>query len=68
MEHILPQNENLPEEWQEALGAGWKNVQETWLHTLGKPDPHGLQRRIQRPAPSRRNEIWRAGSGKARCG
>ena len=35
VEHILPQNENLPEEWQESLGEGWKNIQETWLHTLG---------------------------------
>jgi len=35
IEHILPQNENLPREWQEALGSEWKQVQETWLHTLG---------------------------------
>lgn len=35
IEHILPQNENLPPEWREALGADWRRVQETWLHTLG---------------------------------
>ena len=35
VEHILPQNENLPEAWQESLGEGWKNIQENWLHTLG---------------------------------
>jgi len=35
IEHILPQNENLSLEWQEALGADWQRVQETWLHTLG---------------------------------
>ena len=35
IEHILPQNENLSVEWQTALGAEWKRVQETWLHTLG---------------------------------
>ena len=35
VEHILPQAENLSEEWQEALGHDWKRVQETWLHTLG---------------------------------
>ncbi len=35
VEHILPQNENLSLEWREALGADWKRVQETWLHTLG---------------------------------
>ncbi len=35
IEHILPQNENLSLEWREALGSGWKRIQETWLHTLG---------------------------------
>lgn len=35
IEHIMPQNENLSPEWQNALGAEWKVVQEKWLHTLG---------------------------------
>ena len=35
IEHILPQNENLSEKWREALGADWKRIQQTWLHTLG---------------------------------
>lgn len=35
IEHILPQNENLSPEWQEALGPDWKRVHEKWLHTLG---------------------------------
>jgi hypothetical protein len=35
IEHILPQNENLSPDWQMSLGADWKIVQETWLHTLG---------------------------------
>ena len=35
VEHILPQNDNLSEEWREALGPEWRRVQETWLHTLG---------------------------------
>ena len=35
IEHILPQNENLPAEWQHALGEDWKRIQDTWLHTLG---------------------------------
>jgi len=35
IEHILPQNENLPPKWREALGPEWQRVQETWLHTLG---------------------------------
>ena len=35
VEHILPQNKNLSQAWQNALGDDWKNIQETWLHTLG---------------------------------
>jgi len=35
IEHIMPQNENLPEVWQEALGPEWERVRQTWLHTLG---------------------------------
>ena len=35
IEHIMPQNPNLSEEWVKALGPNWREVQETWLHTVG---------------------------------
>jgi len=35
IEHILPQNENLSDEWKLDLGTEWERIQETWLHTLG---------------------------------
>ena len=35
IEHVLPQNPNLSEEWQRELGANWKQIQERYLHTLG---------------------------------
>jgi len=35
IEHILPQNENLREEWRNALGQDWQDVQARLLHTLG---------------------------------
>lgn len=35
IEHILPQNENLPAAWRQSLGSEWRRIQETWLHTLG---------------------------------
>lgn len=35
IEHIMPQNPNLPAGWVEALGNDWKAVQEKLLHTLG---------------------------------
>lgn len=35
IEHILPQNENLSNDWQAALGRDWQAVQQRYLHTLG---------------------------------
>jgi uncharacterized protein with ParB-like and HNH nuclease domain/predicted transport protein len=35
IEHIMPQNPNLPDEWKKEIGPEWKRVQETWLHTIG---------------------------------
>ena len=35
IEHIMPQNENLSEEWQRELGPDWKEIHESMLHTLG---------------------------------
>ena len=35
IEHIMPQNEKLPPEWHEMLGADWVGVQRQWLHRLG---------------------------------
>lgn len=35
IEHILPQNPELPPAWRQALGDDWQRVQQEWLHTLG---------------------------------
>lgn len=35
IEHIMPQNENLPAEWRAELGPDWQRVHKEWLHTLG---------------------------------
>lgn len=35
IEHILPQNEDLPKAWRDALGEGWEETQQKYLHTLG---------------------------------
>lgn len=35
IEHIMPQTENLAAAWQQDLGANWKHVHDTYLHTLG---------------------------------
>lgn len=35
IEHIMPQNPKLSIEWQQELGPTWKDVQKTYLHTIG---------------------------------
>jgi uncharacterized protein with ParB-like and HNH nuclease domain len=35
IEHIMPQNKDVPDHWQSALGLDWLRVHEVWLHTLG---------------------------------
>ncbi|MEK4029378.1 DUF262 domain-containing protein [Pseudobacillus sp. FSL P4-0506] len=35
IEHIMPQNKNLSEEWRKSLGPDWEAIQSNYLHTLG---------------------------------
>ena len=35
IEHIMPQNPDLSDEWQADLGYNWKEIQEKYLHTIG---------------------------------
>ncbi len=35
IEHVMPQNPNLSDEWKEELGENWQDIQEKYLHTIG---------------------------------
>ena len=35
IEHVMPQDPDLSEEWQEELGENWREVHEKYLHTIG---------------------------------
>ena len=35
IEHVMPQNKNLSDEWKMELGENWQAIQETYLHTVG---------------------------------
>jgi len=35
IEHIMPQTENLSNEWKQDLGENWKEVHDKYLHTIG---------------------------------
>ena len=55
IEHILPQNPELPVAWREALGPDWAQVQEEWLHRLGNLTLTGYNPELgDRPFPQKR--------------
>jgi uncharacterized protein with ParB-like and HNH nuclease domain/predicted transport protein len=35
IEHIMPQNPSLPDEWREELGEDWEDIQKKYLNTIG---------------------------------
>ena len=35
IEHIMPQNQKLSESWKKELGENWKEIQKSYLHTIG---------------------------------
>ena len=35
VEHVMPQNSDLSDEWKRELGENWQEVQEKYLHTIG---------------------------------
>lgn len=56
IEHILPQNENLSEQWKTDLGPEWERIQKTWLHTLGNLTLTGYNPELSdRPFIEKRN-------------
>ncbi|MGY1681986.1 GmrSD restriction endonuclease domain-containing protein [Geodermatophilus sp. SYSU D01176] len=35
IEHIMPQNENLSQQWRQELGSDWERIHAAKLHTIG---------------------------------
>ena len=35
VEHVMPQNPHLSDEWKKELGENWQEIQEKYLHTIG---------------------------------
>ena len=56
VEHVMPQNKNLSEEWRDALGAEWKRIHDTYLHTFGNLTLTGYNPEYSdRPFPEKRD-------------
>lgn len=46
IEHIMPQKEELSEEWKKDLGDDWKRIQEEYLHTIGNLTLTGYNQKL----------------------
>ena len=58
IEHILPQDENLSEEWQRELGDEYQAVQERYLHTIGNLTLTGYNSELSnRPFKEKQNMV-----------
>jgi uncharacterized protein with ParB-like and HNH nuclease domain/predicted transport protein len=58
IEHILPQNPDLPAVWKQALGTEWQRIQQQWLHTLGNLTLTGYNTEYSdRPFPEKRDMV-----------
>ena len=56
IEHIMPQNEDLSEEWRKGLGEDWVRIHEQYLHTLGNLTLTGYNSEYSdRPFPQKRD-------------
>lgn len=56
VEHIMPQNEDLPAEWRVELGDRWQEIQKQYLHTLGNLTLTGYNPELSdRPFSEKRN-------------
>lgn len=56
IEHILPQNEKLPQPWRDALGKTWQEIQAQYLHTLGNLTLTGYNSEYSdKPFPTKRD-------------
>ncbi len=56
IEHILPQNPKLSNEWQADLGENWKEIQAKYMHTIGNLTLTGYNSEYSdRPFPQKRD-------------
>jgi uncharacterized protein with ParB-like and HNH nuclease domain/predicted transport protein len=56
IEHVMPQNEKLPNGWKAELGDNWKDVHDKYLHTIGNLTLTGYNSELSdKPFKEKRN-------------
>ena len=59
-EHVMPQNPDLSESWQQELGENWQEVQEKYLHTIGNLTLTGYNSKLS-DRPFRKKQLIEGG-------
>ena len=58
IEHVMPQNEPLSEEWQKELGRDFQRIHQSYLHTLGNMTLTGYNPELSnRPFSEKRDMV-----------
>ena len=58
IEHVMPQNDPLSEEWQQELGVHFQRIHKDYLHTLGNLTLTGYNPELSnRPFHEKRNMV-----------
>ena len=57
VEHVMPQNDDLSEEWQKELGENWQEIQEQYLHTIGNLTLTGYNSELSDRSFSEKKEL-----------
>ena len=57
VEHVMPQNPDLSDEWKQELGENWKEVQEKYLHTVGNLTLTGYNSELSDRSFSEKKEL-----------
>lgn len=57
VEHVMPQNNDLSEEWQKELGENWQEIQEKYLHTIGNLTLTGYNQELSDRTFSEKKEL-----------
>lgn len=57
IEHIMPQNKNLPMNWRKELGSDWQRIHSRLLHTLGNLTLTGYNSRYSDRSFAKKRDI-----------
>ena len=64
IEHVMPQNKNVPQDWKEMLGEKWAEIRIKYLHTLGNLTLTGYNSELSDKSFDDKKELLAANNSK----